>query len=49
MSEPTETGDVYAESAGDPGKAADLPATTGWDPESGTPDTEHAEQDGESA
>ena len=28
----------YAETAGDPGEAADLPVTTGRDPESGEPD-----------
>jgi hypothetical protein len=34
----TNTGDEYAEAAGEPGEAADLPATTGRDPEAGTPD-----------
>lgn len=30
--------DQYAETAGDPGDAANLPATTGRDPEAGEPD-----------
>ncbi|WTW96612.1 hypothetical protein OG216_26025 [Streptomycetaceae bacterium NBC_01309] len=48
MPEPTD-GDEYAETAGDPAEAADLPATTGRDAEAGTPDTEYDEQDGASA
>jgi hypothetical protein len=32
-------GNEYAETAGEPGEAADLPATTGRDPEAGTPDS----------
>ena len=35
--------DTYAEAAGDPGDAANLPATTGRDPEAGTPDVEVTE------
>lgn len=38
MADEFESGDVFAEAAGDPGEAADLPATTGRDPEAGVPD-----------
>lgn len=48
MPDPTD-GDVYAETAGDPGDAADLPATTGRDPQAGTPDTEYTDEDGDPA
>lgn len=40
--ETTDPVGTYAESAGDPGPAADLPPTTGRDPETGTPDTPFA-------
>lgn len=33
-----DTEDQYAEAAGDPGQAAELPATTGRDPVRGQPD-----------
>lgn len=49
MFDPDETSDVYAETAGDPGEAADLPATTGRDPEADIPDTEFHDEDGEAA
>lgn len=49
MADEFEPGDVFAETAGDPGEAADLPATTGRDPAAGVPDTvlDEAEVDGE--
>jgi hypothetical protein len=33
-----DTEDQYADAAGDPGQATELPATTGRDPEAGEPD-----------
>lgn len=47
MPDPTDAGDVYAETAGDPREAAELPPMTGRDPEAGIPDTEYDEQDGD--
>ena len=38
MSDTPEPEGSYAETAGDPGEAVDLPPTTGRDPEAGTPD-----------
>lgn len=34
----TPQGGMYAEAAGDPGDAVNLPVTTGRDPETGQPD-----------
>lgn len=39
-----ENGDVFAEAAGDPGEAADLPATTGRDAFADLPDVEVDEE-----
>lgn len=43
MTNPVNAGDIYAEAAGDPGEAADMPVLTGNSPAAGESDVEFDE------